>query len=184
MNSGAFGARGIVRLMSEPEQPEATSADEAAAPSAAPPQDLAPGPSPDPASGSGPGPGEGPGPAEPNAENGASSEEDSGEDVFDEFGAPFVPKTFGGAFVWAKGEGFVTTVLRIKAGKSVPVATTNRQDMHVMLTGGRAVLEVDDGTEVDRIELVPAGPLLIDPAHRYRLIAMTEVEIFTVYTQL
>ena len=105
-------------------------------------------------------------------------------DVIDDFGAPFIPKTFGGAFVWAKGEGFVTTVLRIKEGKSVPVATQNRRDMHVMLTGGRAVLEVDDGTEVDRVELMPAGPLLIDPANRYRLIAMTEVEIFTVYTQV
>jgi len=162
--------------MSEPEQPEATSADEAVAPSAAPPQhssgapiDGAADPVPDSAAGSA---------GEP-ADNA-----NGGEEVFDEFGPPFVPKTFGGAFVWAKGEGFVTTVLRIKAGKSVPVATTNRQDMHVMLTGGRAVLEVDDGTEVDRIELVPAGPLLIDPVHRYRLIAMTEVEIFTVYTQL
>lgn len=155
--------------MSEPEQPEAT---EAVAPSAAPPND----------------------PAAPSAEASAappSDDSDPGEDadadaeeVFDEFGPPFVPKTFGGAFVWAKGENFVTTVLRIKQGKSVPVATTNRQDMHVMLTGGRAVLEVDDGTEVDRIELMPAGPLHIDPAHRYRLIAMTEVEIFTVYTQL
>lgn len=154
--------------MSEPEQPEATSADEAVAPSPAPPQDA-----PESA-------------AESAAGETADAPGDAGdqEEVFDEFGPPFIPKTFGGAFVWAKGDGFVTTVLRIKAGKSVPVATTNRKDMHVMLTGGRAVLEVDDGTEVDRIELVPAGPLLIDPAQRYRLIAMTEVEIFTVYTQL
>lgn len=176
MSAEGFGARGIVRLMSEPEQPEATLADEAVAPSAAPPADAA-------AANPGAVPAMDEGSAAPHGDNGASGE-DSGEEVFDEFGPPFVPKTFGGAFVWAKGEGFVTTVLRIKAGKSVPVATTNRQDMHVMLTGGRAVLEIDDGTEVDRIELVPAGPLLIDPAHRYRLIAMTEVEIFTVYTQL
>ncbi len=111
-----------------------------------------------------------------------ANEGDDAEPEIDDFGPPFIPKTFGGAFVWAKGEGFVTTVLRIKEGKSVPVATQNRRDMHVMLTGGRAVLEVDDGTEVDRVELMPAGPLLIDPANRYRLIAMTEVEIFTVYS--
>lgn len=111
----------------------------------------------------------------------AEEEEDAGDD-YDDFGAPFIPKTFGGAFVWAKGEGFVTTVLRIKEGKSVPVATQNRRDMFVMLTGGRAVLEVDDGNEVDRVELMPAGPLKIDAANRYRLIAMTEVEIFTVYS--
>lgn len=158
--------------MSEPEQPEAT---EAVAPSAAPPNDPA-APSSDASAA--------PQSEESDAaETGANADADA-EEVFDEFGPPFTPKTFGGAFVWAKGENFVTTVLRIKEGKSVPVATTNRQDMHVMLTGGRAVLEVDDGTEVDRIELMPAGPLHIDPAHRYRLIAMTEVEIFTVYTQL
>ena len=145
--------------MSEPEQPAApTAADPSAEPSAATP------PAPDAAA---PGHGEG--------------ADDAAE--IDDFGPPFIPKTFGGAFVWAKGEGFVTTVLRIKEGKSVPVATQHRRDMHVMLTGGRAVLEVDDGTEVDRVELMPAGPLHIDPANRYRLIAMTEVEIFTVYTQ-
>ena len=118
---------------------------------------------------------------ETRAQDEEEEEEDAGDD-FDDFGAPFIPKTFGGAFVWAKGEDFVTTVLRIKEGKSVPVATQNRRDMFVMLTGGRAVLEVDDGTEVDRVELMPAGPLKIDAANRYRLIAMTEVEIFTVYS--
>ena len=158
--------------MSEPEQPEASEADEAVDPSAVPPTDPAV-----------------PAPAPASAEAGDTTptddaEQDGADEIFDEFGPPFTPKTFGGAFVWAKGESFVTTVLRIKEGKSVPVATTNRRDMHVMLTGGRAVLEVDDGNEVDRIELMPAGPLHIDPAHRYRLIAMTEVEIFTVYTQL
>ncbi len=112
------------------------------------------------------------------------AEDDTSEDeaLVDDFGAPFVPKTFGGAFVWARGEGFVATVLRVKEGKSVPVATQNRRDMYVMLTGGLAVVEVDDGEEVDRVELVPAEPLLIDPANRYRLVAMTEVEIFTVYS--
>ena len=74
--------------------------------------------------------------------------------------------------------------MRVKEGKSVPVATANRKDMFVMLTGGRAVLEVDDGQDVDRVELMPAQPLHIDPAHRYRLVAMTEVEIFTVYSPL
>ncbi len=146
--------------MSEPEQPAAPSAaDPLAEPSAETP------PSPD-------------------ADEFGDDEGADDDAETDDFGPPFTPKTFGGAFVWAKGEGFVTTVLRIKEGKSVPVATQNRRDMHVMLTGGRAVLEVDDGTEVDRVELMPAGPLHIDPAHRYRLIAMTEVEIFTVYTQI
>ncbi len=154
--------------MSEPEQPAAPAADATpSAPVPVPAQDAAASQTEARTDGRG---------TEDNTDEGT-------EDVVDDFGPPFIPKTFGGAFVWAKGEGFVTTVLRVKAGKSVPVATANRRDMHVMLTGGRAVLEVDDGEEVDRVELVPAAPLKIHPENRYRLIAMTEVEIFTVYTQ-
>ncbi len=103
-------------------------------------------------------------------------------DADDDYGPPFVAKTFGGAFVWARGDGFVTTVLRVREGKSVPVATANRRDMHLMLTGGRAILEVDNGTDVDRVELLPASPVLVDSQNAYRLIAMTEVELFTVFS--
>lgn len=109
-------------------------------------------------------------------------EEDLEVDDDDDYGPPFVAKTFGGAFVWARGDGFVTTVLRVREGKSVPVATANRRDMHLMLTGGRAILEVDNGTDVDRVELLPASPVLVDAHNAYRLIAMTEVELFTVFS--
>lgn len=108
--------------------------------------------------------------------------EDDGDDALEDYGPPFVSKTFGGAFVWARSDGFVSTVLRIIAGKSVPVATENRGDMHVMLTGGRAILEVEDSNDVDRVELLPAAPVKIDPDKHYRLIAITEVELFTVYS--
>ena len=106
------------------------------------------------------------------------------DDAEDDFGPPFIPKTFGGAFVWARGEGFTCTVLRVKEGKSVPVATQKRRDMVVMLTGGRAVLEVDDGSDVDQVELMPAAPVAIDPGNTYRLVALTEVELFTVFSPL
>lgn len=118
----------------------------------------------------------------PDSEPRALDEETSDPDAEDDFGPPFVSKTFGGAFVWAKGAGYVATVLRVKEGKTVPVSTQNRRDMTIMLTGGRAVLEVDARDDVDRVELVPAGPVNIDPGHTYRLVALTEVELFTVYT--
>lgn len=101
-----------------------------------------------------------------------------------DFGPPFVPKTFGGAFAWARGEHYVCTVLRVREGENVIVSTQNRRDMNVMLTGGRAVLEVDSGDDADRVELLPAAPVYIDPNHSYRLLALTEVEIFTVYEPL
>jgi hypothetical protein len=129
-------------------------------------------------------------PSQPDAQPEAGDETDVGvpedptpdTDAEDDFGPPFVPKTFGGAFVWARGDGFICTVLRVKEGKSVPVATQKRKDMQVMLTGGRAVLEVDDGQDLDQVELMPAAPVAIHPGHTYRLVAMTEVELFTVFS--
>ena len=111
-------------------------------------------------------------------------DEDEGEELDSDFGPPFTPKTFGGAFVWAQGEDFVCTVLRVKESKSVPVATQNRRDMYVMLTGGRAVLEVTIGEDLDRVELLPSSPILIDAGKTYRLVALTEVELFTVYSPI
>ena len=111
-------------------------------------------------------------------------ESDDVEESESDFGPPFAPKSFGGAFVWARGESYTATVLRVKEGENVVVATTGRRDMVVMLTGGRGVLEVNDGHEVDRVELMPAAPVTISPDRTYRLLAVTEVELFTVYSPL
>jgi hypothetical protein len=113
--------------------------------------------------------------------------DDDSSDLPDEesdFGPPFSAKSFGGAFVWARGDHYVATVLRVKEGENVVVSTQNRKDMHVMLTGGRGILEVHDGTDLDRVELLPAAPVFIDPGRNYRLVAMTEVELFTVYSPM
>ncbi|MBK8237655.1 MAG: hypothetical protein KBB21_28885 [Nannocystaceae bacterium] len=113
--------------------------------------------------------------------------DDETSDLPDEesdYGPPFSAKTFGGSFVWARGEQYVASVLRVKEGENVVVSTANRRDMNVMLTGGRAVLEVDDGSDSDRVELLPAAPVFIDPGKNYRLVAMTEVELFTVYSPM
>src|SRR5262245_16489992 len=103
--------------------------------------------------------------------------DDESSDLPDEesdFGPPFSAKSFGAAFVWARGDHYVATVLRVKEGENVVVSTQNRKDMHVMLTGGRGILEVHDGTDLDRVELLPAAPVFIDPGRSYRLVAMTE----------
>ncbi|MEX1368402.1 MAG: hypothetical protein AB1Z98_35045 [Nannocystaceae bacterium] len=113
-----------------------------------------------------------------------SEDDDDDTDADSDFGPPFTLKTFGGSFVWARGESYTCTVLRVKEGENVIVSTRGRRDMIVMLTGGRAVLEVDDGKEVDRVELMPAAPVAISPDRSYRLLAMTEVELFTVYSPL
>jgi len=110
--------------------------------------------------------------------------DDIDEESESDFGPPFTPKTFGGAFVWARGESYTATVLRVKEGENVIVSTSGRRDMIVMLTGGRGVLEVNDGQEVDRVELMPAAPVTISPDRTYRLLAVTEVELFTVYSSL
>ncbi|MCH9687833.1 MAG: hypothetical protein K0V04_40760 [Deltaproteobacteria bacterium] len=106
------------------------------------------------------------------------------DDLDSDFGPPFTPKTFGGAFVWAKGDSYTCTVLRVKEGENVVVSTQGRRDMVVMLTGGRGVLEVTHAGEVDRVEIMPASPVTVSPDHNYRLLAITEVELFTVYAPL
>jgi len=106
------------------------------------------------------------------------------EDNDSDFGPPFTAKTFGASFVWAKGASYTCTVLRVKEGENVIVSTQGRRDMVVMLTGGRGVLEVNDGKDVDHVELVAAAPVTIAAGRSYRLLAMTEVELFTVYTTL
>jgi len=121
---------------------------------------------------------------EPTTDVATDDESSDLPDTESDFGPPFSAKTFGASFVWARGDHFVCTVLRVKEGENVVVSTQNRKDMHVMLTGGRGVLEVHDGTELDRVELLPAAPVFIDAGKQYRLVAMTEVELFTVYSPL
>lgn len=118
------------------------------------------------------------------APGGDPSDDEPGEAEDSDFGPPFAAKTFGGAFVWARGDAYVATVLRVREGNNVVVSTRGRRDMKVMLTGGRAVLEVDQDGDIDRVELMPASPVDIDPSASYRLIALSEVELFTIYSPL
>ncbi|GEM_PF-5936443 len=113
-----------------------------------------------------------------NGETTAPESPTSASDV----GPPFEPKSFGGAFVWAQAPGYTATVLRIREGENVAVSTQGRTDMVVMLTGGRGIMEIRHGTETERLELQPAAPFGIEPDKTYRLLAMTEVELFTVFT--
>ncbi len=109
-------------------------------------------------------------------------DDDTGE--YDDYGEPFESRSFGGEFVWAEGDAFTCKILRVRAGEKVLVSTRGRKDMTVMLTGGRAVLEVIEGDEVDRVEMLPAAPIQVSPEREHRLVAMTEVEMFTVYSPL
>ena len=118
------------------------------------------------------------------AASGDPTDDEPGEDEDSDFGPPFAGKTFGGAFVWARADGYVATVLRVREGNNVVVSTRGRRDMKVMLTGGRAVLEVDQDGDVDCVELLPASPVAIDPSASYRLIALSDVEPFTIYSPL
>lgn len=112
---------------------------------------------------------------------------DSEDDILDEdadFGPPFEARSFGGEFVWADASAYTCKILRVRAGEKVLVSTRGRKDMVVMLTGGRAVLEVIEGESTDRVEMLPAAPIHVHPDREHRLVALTEVEMFTVYTRL
>jgi len=101
----------------------------------------------------------------------------------DDYGPPFEVRSFGGEFVWAKAAGYTATVLRVRAGEQVAISTKGRRDMFVMLTGGRALLETRSDANIDRVELVPASSVpILEGEHAYRLVAMTDVELFTIYS--
>ncbi|MCB9566561.1 MAG: hypothetical protein H6710_05005 [Myxococcales bacterium] len=102
----------------------------------------------------------------------------------DDYGPPFESRSFGGELVWAEAPGYTAKILRVRPGEVVIVSTRGRTDMVAMLTGGRAVLEIRDGDNSDRVELMPASPVPIQPGFDYRLIAVTDVELMTIYTQL
>jgi hypothetical protein len=99
-----------------------------------------------------------------------------------DYGAPFDAKDFGGQFVWASSDLYEAKILRVRAGKKVIISTRRRKDMVAMLTGGRGVLEVIDDTGNERIELHPGDPMPIAPGCDYRLVAITEIELFTVHS--
>jgi hypothetical protein len=123
--------------------------------------------------------------AEAEAEAEAAEEvTDEDADELDDYGEPFEARSFGGEFVWAEGDAFTCKILRVRAGEKVLVSTRGRKDMTVMLTGGRAILEVIEGEDVDRVEMLPAAPIQVHPDREHRLVAMTEVEMFTVYSPL
>lgn len=101
----------------------------------------------------------------------------------DDYGPPFERRSFGGEFVWAQGPGYTAKVLRVRAGEVVAISTKGRKDIVVMLTGGRALLETRGDDNVDRVELMPATPVVVaDGDVAYRLVAVTDVEMFTAYS--
>ena len=101
----------------------------------------------------------------------------------DDYGPPFEARSFGGEFVWAQASGYTAKVLRVRAGENVAISTKGRRDMFVMLTGGRALLETRNEGNVDRIEMLPATSVpILEGELAYRLVAMTDVEMFTIYS--
>ncbi len=108
---------------------------------------------------------------------------DAAPDPRDEdYGPPFEARSFGGEFVWAQAPSFTAKVLRVRAGQTVAISTRGRRDMVVMLTGGRALLETRSDSNVDRVELLPAAPVaILEGEQAYRLVAVTDVELFTIY---
>ncbi len=116
----------------------------------------------------------------------ASDDDDAGDSAEAEadYGPPFERRSFGGELVWATGAGFTAKLLRIRANGNVAISTDGRVDLTIMLTGGRGVLEIRRQHDVELRELEPAVPFRPDPAFGHRLLALTEVELLTVYSLL
>lgn len=100
----------------------------------------------------------------------------------EDYGPPFEARSFGGELVWAEAPGYTAKILRVRPGEVVIVSTRGRRDMVIMLGGGRAALEIRDADNVDRVELLPMVPLAIEAGRDYRLNALTDVELLTIFT--
>lgn len=97
----------------------------------------------------------------------------------------FVSRSFGGEMVWAKGGAFVAKILRVRAGEKVRVTSKGRRDMHVMLSGGRACLQKsDEQAPAEPQELLAGQSVRIGEQCEYRLIAMTDTELLSIYSPL
>ncbi|MGB1015124.1 MAG: hypothetical protein ACPG4T_13400 [Nannocystaceae bacterium] len=112
------------------------------------------------------------------------ADQEVAENQYDDYGPPFIKRSFGGEFLWANATGYTAKILRVLPDENVIVSTRNRKDMVVMLTAGRAVMELRDPDNVERVELLPATPMAITAEHDFRLIALTDVEIVTIYSPL
>lgn len=113
-----------------------------------------------------------------------TEEESAASEAEADYGPPFTARSFGGELVWARCETFETKVLRIRPGEVVAISTKGRHNFTAMLTGGRAVLEVrsEHGqSTLEHRELLPAVPVEIPADGIYRVVALSEVEIFVAY---
>lgn len=111
-----------------------------------------------------------------------ADEAPEGEASDEDYGPPFESRSFGGELVWAEAPGYTAKILRVRPGEVVIVSTKGRRDMVIMLAGGRAALEIREGDNVDRVELLPMVPLAIEAGRDYRLNALTDVELLTIFT--
>ncbi len=113
----------------------------------------------------------------------ASPDEAAIDPSEDDYAPPFERRSFGGEFVWGQAPGYTAKVLRVRAGEVVAISTKGRRDMVLMLTGGRGLLETRADENIDRVELMPATPIQVAEGEvAYRLVAMTDVELFTIYS--
>lgn len=94
----------------------------------------------------------------------------------------FNSRSFGGEMVWAHGEAFVAKILRVRAGEKVRVTGKDRKDMHIMLSGGRACLQDSQKGASEPKELLAGQSVRIGPDQEYRLIAMTDTELLSIYS--
>lgn len=87
--------------------------------------------------------------------------------------------------VWAQGSAFVAKILRVRAGEKVRVTGKGRRDMHVMLSGGRACLQKnDEEASCEPQELLAGQSVRIGEQCEYRLIAMTDTELLSIYSPI
>ena len=98
------------------------------------------------------------------------------------FDVRFVPKPWGHETIWAVTEEYVGKVLHVKAGHALSLQYHNIKDETIFLWTGKLVLEIQQGEELVKREMLPGESVHITPHTIHRMTAIEDSDIFEVST--
>lgn len=96
-----------------------------------------------------------------------------------------VDKPWGHELIWAETDRYVGKVIVVRAGRRLSLQRHERKDESVLVTGGRLLLHLEDGTGAIRVHELRAGDHRRVPTgriHRFEAPSDCDVELVEIST--
>ena len=93
-----------------------------------------------------------------------------------------IDKPWGYELHWALTDRYVGKVLHVNAGHALSLQYHNRKDETILLWSGRIVMEVQEGADLAKREMLPGDRLHITPGTIHRMTAIEDSDIIEVST--